>query len=760
MRIAFFSTCHEKGFEKFGREYIESFFDYMPNNVDFHVFSENWETDFTHDKLFIHDIEEVKKWRDFKLTHLDKIGLVEKEDGKQAYNYRLNAIGFSAKIFPLEILAKRDYDWIISLDCDVKFKKPLSKEVLEDHLPKGATAVYLGRKDYAHSETGFVAYNMNRNASRMISRMVKMYESGEVFNLEGWTDSYVFDYVKEFLEGIKTDYYRFHNISEGVEGLHVWPKTWLSEYMDHLKGPAAKEGVEWLNEFPSTLIGQAVHTVTQFKPRTIIDIGVFDGTRAVAFAKASLWAQSKKSPEGVEDAVHLWACDTSGEQQSVALDNFHKLQRENPRFTFTYIDLKTDSDKFNPEAQLEHPTLGRIELGKADFAYVDGGHSEEELRRDLLYMCPEVKMVMTPTYFLPDKNGNSPDTRFVGCNEIMEATPHKVLPAMQEIEGGGIARACVFGPAVTPGHGKVRTRNAVPDEIIQRNIGYSTGFDVDYRAMAEKALDDQIKELQEKKEDLGDRRQIPFVKQCEIHDTTALIIAGGPSVVDSTHPDHDKNWDTIKKCMDRNNVRTFTVKTSHDHMIYDLGIIPNGCFLLDPRAHVVDFIDNPHEDVTYFCSSMCDASTWDKLIEKAPKLFGYNAAVKAGEIGFLHKTLGHKKAVFFGGGSSSATRAIGILHGMGFRKFLFAGFDQCWWDTAKIDLDETDTHGRKKYITVTLDEQKFITQPILLAAMQDVEQSIREHPDLEVSAITYGMCSVVLDKIKKPHSDFFKEYDV
>lgn len=759
MKIAVFSTCHKKGFETFGREFITSFFDYMPNDIHFHVFSEDWEIDFEHENFFLHNIEDVEKWKNFKLKYPDQAGVVQKEDGKQIYNYRYNALGFSAKVFPLETLAKMDYDWIISLDCDVKFHKFLPKEVLEGHLPPGATAVYLGRKDYAHSETGFVAYNMNRNAGRMINRMINLYETGEVFKLEGWTDSYVFDHVKDLFESVKTDYYRFYNISKEIEGLHVWPKTWLAEYMDHLKGPAAKAGVSLLNEFPNTLIGQAVHTVSQFKPRTIVDIGVMDGARGVALAKASLWAQTNKPVKNHPPLVHLFALDPFNDKQEEILGRFHKFKEEDPRFSFTYISKTLHPDKWHSEVTVDHPELGQLELGKSDFGYVDGEHTVEALERDLIKMLPYCKMIMSPTYFLPDESGKGPDTNFIGCNSVIEKIPYKLLPAKDTVEEGGVAKAVVFGPSITPGFGKVQTRNAVPDEAIQSQIADAIKYDPNYIKWELKETDLKIESLQKSKDDIAKRRQVPFLNQCSVHSNTALILAGGPSICDKNHPDYQKNWEAINEYRKRDDVRTFVVKTCHDHMIYERGEIPWGCLLLDPRAHVKDFISEPHPDVRYFAASMCHPTTWNVLLDKAKKLYGYNAAVKAGEIGHVHKTIGFRRAVFFGGGSSSATRGIGVCHGLGFRKFALAGWDQCWWDLDKIDMQEKDALGRPRYVEVDMFGRKFVTQPILLAAAQDFESSYKEHPDLDFDILTDGMIMEIWKKLKREKQDFHKLYD-
>ena len=746
------STCSNKGWEKFGRQYFKEVLEYFPDDIDIHGFYDKFTPDVEHERLYWHDIAELKRLEKFIKDNAgdpSKCGIFE-QDGKPIRNYRFDSISYACVVYPLQPLSKmKEYDWVIRLDPDLEFKKKLPKEVLEEKLKDIYTAVYLGRKDWPHSETGFVAYNLRNDGDRFISRMVEMYDSGAIFALDGYTDCDVFDEVRKAFE---KDGKKFDNISKDIPGMHPWPKTWLGEYTEHLKGPAAKDGVTGLNEMPTTALGQAIHTCAQFKPRTIIDVGVFDGSRAISMARASIWAQAKKAAPGGAVAVHLWALDPFGDEETKALDNYEKFSQEDERFTYTYINLKKEPNKWEPEQQVVHKILGRIELGKSDFAYVDGDHTVETLRRDLVKMCPFVKMVMSPTYFVPDDDGKCQDTTFFGANNIVEAIPHKVLPASQQCEDGGLVKTVIFGPAVTPGFGKVQTRNAVEDSVIHENIANSIKHDPMY-------IEEQIAKLKKKEKEFKDLREVPFIRQCSVHNLTALIVAGGPSVVDPKHKDYKKNWKKILEWDKREDVRMFVVKTTHDHMIYEKKVIPYGCILLDPRGHVKDFIGEPHPEVRYFVASMCAPSTWDVLLEKAPKLYGYNAAVKAGEIDYVLKKLRFKNSVFFGGGSSSATRGIGVMHGMGFRRFALAGWDQCWWDESKIDMEEKDPHGRPKYIKVNIQGRQFITQPILLAACQDFETSFKEHNDLEFEVLTDGMVRHVWDRIKREKLNFFEIYD-
>lgn len=146
-------------------------------------------------------------------------------------NYRYQAVKFCHKVFAYTDPSIDD-DWLIWIDADVEFTRPLDERFFNAVL-KGP-GVYLGRKDWHHSECGFMTFRLPE-CRPFLNRMREMYTSGEIFSLPEWHDSYVFDHVRKELD------FPFVNLSEGVPGTHVWPGTILGDYMVHNKGPVAKK---------------------------------------------------------------------------------------------------------------------------------------------------------------------------------------------------------------------------------------------------------------------------------------------------------------------------------------------------------------------------------------------------------------------------------------------------------------------------------------------------------------------------------------
>ena len=173
------------------------------------------------------------------------LGLVGKS-GKTSINYRFQAVKFGMKVICMthQLLAIPDIfpgtDWALWIDADVVYKRKLDKEFFDAVTFDQALVTYIGRTGWDHSECGFMAFRVAHPTVRhFLQRMNKIYTTGEVFRYPEWHDSYIFDVLRtgEF-SGWQ---WAFKNIAEGIEDMHPWPHTILGKYMDHHKGPQAKQ---------------------------------------------------------------------------------------------------------------------------------------------------------------------------------------------------------------------------------------------------------------------------------------------------------------------------------------------------------------------------------------------------------------------------------------------------------------------------------------------------------------------------------------
>ncbi|MGI9501951.1 MAG: hypothetical protein ACR2RE_02695, partial [Geminicoccaceae bacterium] len=215
------------------------------------------------------------------------------------------------------------------------------------------------------------------------------------------------------------------------------------------------------------------------------------------------------------------------------------------------------------------------------------------------------------------------------------------------------------------------------------------------------------------------------------------------------------------------------VKHSHDGLI-EAGIVPYGCFLLDPRDHVKDFVENPHPEVRYICASMCHPTTIRQLMEHDARIYLYHALVGAGEAQVA------TKGMMVPGGSCSATRGLVLLRLMGYRKMALYGYDSCFYD---IDMDQKAAEAgtladltvkafaangfswgawdnvvqsvqgareeAKKFIKVESGGKEFVTTPELVAASQDFETISKQMPDVAFEVHGSGMVPTIWGQLQE-----------
>ena len=223
------------GYEKYGRNFISSFMRYW--DWPLVVFHENSEPDMKGPTYI--DLLKDQDLLDF-LRYYDTMpaahGIAGMKDGKPVADYRLQAVRFARKVFALTTLPLEKVDWWVWIDADTETTSKIDRRFVDAACPQKGLISYLGRKDWDHSECGFVAYRVGHPVPLSFLRdFRRAYTTGEIFKFPQWHDSYIFDRIMEMYAPWKPF---FVNLSEGVPGNHVWPHTILGEYMVHNKGGA------------------------------------------------------------------------------------------------------------------------------------------------------------------------------------------------------------------------------------------------------------------------------------------------------------------------------------------------------------------------------------------------------------------------------------------------------------------------------------------------------------------------------------------
>lgn len=174
---------------------------------------------------------------------------VERNKGKDDPNdYRKQAVRFCHKVFALKYALKSVQEakaagaidtprYLIWLDADVLTTRKVTIDDLAKCLPKEGDAVsYMGRKDWDHSECGWLAFDLeNGEAINLINSMYDAYTTDFLFTFDQWHDSYVFDHRVKFRKTNAT------NLTPDATGMEVWPQSPMASWSRHYKGPIAKQ---------------------------------------------------------------------------------------------------------------------------------------------------------------------------------------------------------------------------------------------------------------------------------------------------------------------------------------------------------------------------------------------------------------------------------------------------------------------------------------------------------------------------------------
>ena len=429
------------------------------------------------------------------------------------------------------------------------------------------------------------------------------------------------------------------------------------------------------------------------KPGRIVEVGTWNGHRALLMVQRAL----KHKPE-----VHYIGFDLF-EQATEATDKLELNVKKH--FTADSVRKKFKAFKVdNPGFTYEvHPgdTKKTLKPGKvkADLAFIDGGHSIETIANDYEAL-KHIKVVVLDDFY-EQENGH-PDIERHGCNKLIANNETAlVMPEADPVAGGGKVRMVLIPKKAWPGPINliIKTRNCVPDKNIQANVRYGA------------TLIDK------------------WVVECKPHELIGVICSGGPSL--------QNDIDKLKVAHADPSKRLFCVKSSHDLLIKN-DIIPWGCLLLDPRAHVIDFIEHPHPDIRYFVATMCHPSTLDRLMEAGAKIYGYNAHVGSGEQDalkdFVPKKTTQSWAILIAGGSTAAIRGVSVLHALGFKRFELYGFDSCYKEKP------VRTHGlkEKESFQVTVSGVTFWSDAELIAQAQDFDKLVSQHEPLGIDMEVYG----------------------
>lgn len=156
-------------------------------------------------------------------------------------DYRKQYVKFAHKVFAIWMQWKdavnQGFDYLIWMDADILTTKPVTWDAIKSWLPQGKCLSYLGRKDWNHTETGFIVFDLKSElAEKVLNNWINYYLDDSLLKEPEWHDAFAFDLARNAC-GVDIG----RNLTEGLPGRDIFDVSPLAEYMTHYKGPRKHE---------------------------------------------------------------------------------------------------------------------------------------------------------------------------------------------------------------------------------------------------------------------------------------------------------------------------------------------------------------------------------------------------------------------------------------------------------------------------------------------------------------------------------------
>lgn len=186
-------------------------------------------------------------------------------------------------------------------------------------------------------------------------------------------------------------------------------------------------------EGPMKRYKQILDVIDQVRPSFIVEVGTWNGARAVEMSERALRYSDSVRYVGFD--IFQDADDETNKRELNVKKSFHVKEIESLLYRF---QSKKGVHRFSFElVQGDTRETMRDWYGtKADLVWLDGGHSVETIRNDYEALKGS-KVILFDDYYTPDQNGACPDVSRYGCNRIVCEYTHDILPAIDQIEGLG-----------------------------------------------------------------------------------------------------------------------------------------------------------------------------------------------------------------------------------------------------------------------------------------------------------------------------------
>lgn len=234
--VEFVTGFSGKGYEQYGRRFLDSFELHGLQYKDLIVYTHDFE-------------DELRPWVTQRqqdeipglLEFLEKYSTPETQGRKDpggkwklkelanGYSFRFDAHKFCRMVFVMHHAATQcKHEFMVWLDGDTVVRKTIPRALVSRALPNDCAYAYLGRPA-KYTETGFLVFRVPEILP-ILEAWVGYYKTGRFKKEAEWHSAWLFDRARVRFPDI-----RGHNLTPNGSG-HVIHQCWVGSIFDHCKG--------------------------------------------------------------------------------------------------------------------------------------------------------------------------------------------------------------------------------------------------------------------------------------------------------------------------------------------------------------------------------------------------------------------------------------------------------------------------------------------------------------------------------------------
>ena len=675
VRAKVITTIGPNGWETYGKRFADSFKKFWPSDITLEI----WHHDLgdkvpSYEGITFRALEETTSFQKLKA----KLG-ADAKDGP-TLQYCFKAVALASSVTP-------DLDWIGFVDADTETMRAIDANLLETLFDDKVHLTYLYRKSVAESEGSWFAFNLATvKGASLLADYWGLYDSFEAFHYKKAHDNAVLDrlVLLHQAHGLLVK-----NLSPGALGLDAFHQSLLGAYMVHYKGPDKQTianpalGSPGRYEVLCDILG---HSVRATGKANLVEVGTWNGSRAIQMAEAAFAAGAKAVSyvgfdtfEDGNDRTHEGHTKPHANSWIVGnrLNNYSRIVSRKG-LTFDYTLIKGNTLETLPRA-------GEV-VKEATFAYIDGGHSYETTRSDYDALA-HVPYIVFDDVIAKEEDGAPEGPRRV-WNEV---EGQKRLYTSQD-GYAGLKQTISLGIVVREGFVAPQLKTQIQVKPVD---SVDKGEQLQHIAANSAAI-----------------REWPETYQAHIG--TALLVSAGPTLPGFLEEIREKQ---------SKGAVIFAVKHAFP-TLKNAGITPDFTVILDPRpvdgksTHGIirtDLFEKAGPEDKILMATMTHPSVREHLEAKGARILGWHAHTKATVKADLAE---FKTGLVVSGGTCSATRMPMLAFIFGFRRLEFYGYDFYY----PKDVQQEDIKQSLMSVNLGNAARTFLTTGELIAAMQDLGQ--------------------------------------